>query len=258
MKQKQKISNIVFERIWKLAKIEFKLRYYENKLGLFWALLKPSTQLFIYYIAFNVLFKTGIENFALYTFTGLILWEFFVEGSLGLIAILQTKKYLYEYSNMSKVEIYLASIVSISLGFLFNCVILMFFIYLSNTTVGWNILYLPLIFLNLFIFTFGLSMILSNVYVLVKDIQQIWVLINQAFMWVSPIFFSDLLIKEKIGNIEFFNPLFGILVNFRNILLFNKAPDFYLLLLNMGHAILIIIIGLVMLRQIGKKAAELI
>ena len=29
------------ERLWLLAKIEFKLRYYENKLGLLWALIKP-------------------------------------------------------------------------------------------------------------------------------------------------------------------------------------------------------------------------
>jgi len=26
-----------YERLWLLAKIEFKLRYYENKLGLLWA-----------------------------------------------------------------------------------------------------------------------------------------------------------------------------------------------------------------------------
>ena len=29
------------ERLWLMAKIEFKLRYYENKLGLLWALIKP-------------------------------------------------------------------------------------------------------------------------------------------------------------------------------------------------------------------------
>ena len=40
------------ERIWLLAKIEFKLRYYENKLGLLWALIKPLLQMAIYYVAF--------------------------------------------------------------------------------------------------------------------------------------------------------------------------------------------------------------
>ena len=38
------------ERIWLLAKIEFKLRYYENKLGLLWALIKPISDIFIYSI----------------------------------------------------------------------------------------------------------------------------------------------------------------------------------------------------------------
>ena len=32
------------------GKIEFKLRYYENALGLLWALIKPITSLLMYYI----------------------------------------------------------------------------------------------------------------------------------------------------------------------------------------------------------------
>lgn len=46
-----------YERLWLLAKIEFKLRYYENKLGLFWALLKPIMDICVYYVAFKLILK---------------------------------------------------------------------------------------------------------------------------------------------------------------------------------------------------------
>lgn len=105
------------ERIWLLAKIEFKLRYYENKLGLFWALIKPLMDIAIYYVVFQIILKQNIPAFASYLFIGLILWNFFVESTTGTIQILSTKKYLYEYSNMNKLEIYVSTLLSTSIGF---------------------------------------------------------------------------------------------------------------------------------------------
>src|SRR5687767_1665844 len=82
------------ERLWLLAKIEFKLRYYENKLGLLWALLKPIMDICIYYIVFQVVLQQNIPAFASYLFIGLILWNFFIESTSGTVALLHTKKYL--------------------------------------------------------------------------------------------------------------------------------------------------------------------
>src|ERR1700709_123744 len=117
------------ERIWLLAKIEFKLRYYENRLGLFWALLKPVMDMCIYYVAFKIVLKTDVPSFASYIFIALVIWNFFLESTTGTIQVLHTKKYLYEYSNMNKIEIYISTLLANSIGFLFN---LMMFILFYN------------------------------------------------------------------------------------------------------------------------------
>ena len=121
-----KRSNKV-ERLWLLAKIEFKLRYYENKLGLLWALIKPLMDIVIYYVVFQIIMQQNIPAFASYLFIGLILWNFFVESTTGTIQILNTKKYLYEYSNMNKMEIYVSTLLSNSIGFFFNFMMFLFF-----------------------------------------------------------------------------------------------------------------------------------
>src|SRR6266513_2655033 len=115
------------ERLWLLAKIEFKLRYYENKLGLLWALIKPLLDIAIYYIVFQTILKQNIPAFASYLFIGLILWNFFVESTTGTIQILSVKKYLYEYSNMNKLEIYVSTLFSNSIGFFFNLLMFLLF-----------------------------------------------------------------------------------------------------------------------------------
>ncbi|WP_431211987.1 ABC transporter permease [Puia sp. P3] len=106
-----------FERLWLLAKIEFKLRYYENKLGLLWALIKPIMDMCIYYVAFKIIMKSDVPSFASYLFIGLILWNFFIESTAGTVQILNTKKYLYEYSNMNKLEIYVSTLMANSIRF---------------------------------------------------------------------------------------------------------------------------------------------
>src|SRR5215469_12128053 len=125
------------ERLWLLAKIEFKLRYYENKLGLLWAFIKPVLDIVIYYVVFQIILKQNIPAFASYLFIGLILWNFFVESTTGTIQILNTKKYLYEYSNMNKIEIYVSTLLSNSIGFFFNFVMfLIFYNLIEKRSVG--------------------------------------------------------------------------------------------------------------------------
>src|ERR1044072_253744 len=115
------------ERLWLLAKIEFKLRYYENKLGLLWALIKPLMDIAIYYVVFQTIMQQNVPAFASYLFIGLIIWNFFLESTSGTVQILNTKKYLYEYSNMNKMEIYVSTLLSNSIGFFFNFVMFMLF-----------------------------------------------------------------------------------------------------------------------------------
>jgi len=186
------------------------------------------------------------------------MWEFFIETTVGLTLILQTKRYLYEYSNMSKLEIYMASMLSSSLGFGFNFLILLLFLVFGGIGVGINILYLPLIFIIAFIFFFGISLILSNIFIIAKDINQIWPLTSHFMMWLSPIFFASEILSSRIPGINFINPMFGIITNFRNVTMYNLPPDFMLLGINSLHALFAIAIGLLLLKKIGKKASEIL
>src|SRR5215510_901758 len=161
------------ERLWLLAKIEFKLRYYENKLGLLWALLKPLLDIFIYYVVFQVVLKQNIPAFASYLFIGLILWNFFLESTTGTIQILNSKKYLYEYSNMNKLEIYVSTLFSNSIGVFFNFIMfLIFYNFIEKDSIGLSVynFWIVIIFVNLFVLSLGVSLILSTIYIIAKDI----------------------------------------------------------------------------------------
>ena len=246
------------ERIWLLAKIEFKLRYYENKLGLLWALIKPLVQMAIYYVAFAVILQVSVPNYAVYLFIGLIVWGVFTESTSGMIVVLKTKKYLYEYSNMSKLDIYLSSQLSIIIGFMFNLVVFVIALYIDGLSLGVNVLWFPFVFLNLFIFSIGTSMILSNLFLIAKDIKQIWGLVIMFLFWISPLLYHYERIAETLPILNYINPLAGIIINFRQTLMYNLPPDLKLLALNFVHGIVVVLIGMIMVKKIGSRASEIL
>jgi ABC-type polysaccharide/polyol phosphate export permease len=247
------------ERLWLLAKIEFKLRYYENKLGLFWALLKPLLDIFIYYVVFQIVIKQNIPAFASYLFIGLILWNFFVESTTGTIQILNTKKYLYEYSNMNKIEIYVSTLLSNAIGFFFNFIMfLIFYTFLEKESTGLSLynFWILAVFLNLFILSLGMSLILSTLYIIAKDISQIWIVITSFLFFLSPIFFKLSTFKEALPSFDYGNPVAGIIINARRVMMEHQDPDFQLMGFNYAYAIFLLLIGLIFLNRLGSKAAE--
>jgi ABC-type polysaccharide/polyol phosphate export permease len=248
-----------FERVWMLAKIEFKLRYYENKLGLLWALLKPVLDICIYYIAFKIILKQNIPAFASYLFTGLICWNFFVECTTGTVQILHTKKYLYEYSNMNKLEIYISTLMSNSIGFFFNFVMfLIFYAFIEGQSNGlsfYNLWIIPL-FLNLFILSLAFSLILSTIYTVAKDINQIWQVFTAFLFFLSPIFYKLTTFKEALPFFDYVNPIAGIIINVRRVMMEKQGPDPQLFIFDIIYASILLLLGMALLNKLGAKAAE--
>jgi len=246
------------ERFWLLSKIEFKLRYYENALGLLWALMKPISEIFIYYIAFEVIMKQGVPHFVSFLFLGFILWNFFVESTSGTIQLLATKKYLYEYTNMNKLEIYLSVIGSNIIGFMFNFIMFMlYYLFIdSNTHLTWHSVFIIPIVINMVIFSLAFSLILSNLFVLFKDIQQIWAIIVGLGLWISPILFKLDTLRERLPGVDYINPISGIVINARRVILDNQLPEWDLFQWSILYSFFFLFLGLYLLKNIGSKAAE--
>lgn len=228
-----------------------------------WALIKPLTDITIYYIAFEVVIKQHIPSFVAYLFVGLIVWNFFVESTTGTVQILKNKKFLYEYNNMEKIDIYLSTILSNCIGLSFN--LAMFFAYflfvdrgITNLhTIDFvNYWYLIPLFLTLFVLAISFSMILSSIYIQAKDIHQIWQVSAGLLFILTPIVFKT---EDYIRALPLFaeiNPMAGLVINFRRVIMQNLPPDFYLMGLDMAYAAVALVAGLLLLRKWGSKAAE--
>jgi ABC-type polysaccharide/polyol phosphate export permease len=61
---------------------------------------------------------------------------------------------------------------------------------------------------------------------------------------------------EKLPGFDYGNPLAGIIINARRVMMEGIPPDFKLLGYDLGYAIIILFFGLLLLNKLGAKAAE--
>jgi ABC-type polysaccharide/polyol phosphate export permease len=160
---------------------------------------------------------------------------------------------------MNKIEIYVSTLLSNSIGFFFNFMMfLIFYNFLEKESTGLSIqnFWIPAIFLNLFILALGMSLILSTIYIVAKDISQIWMVFTSFLFFLSPIFYKLSTFEQRLPRFEYLNPIAGIIINARRVMMEHTPPNFKLLGFDYAYAILLLLLGLMFLNKLGSKAAE--
>jgi len=251
-------ENNRFERIWKLSQVDFKRRYYNDKLGMFWAFLNPLFKIFIYYIVFVYVLDRGQDNFVLFLFAGLLLFSSFSEATNKSLNVYKSKRYLFENIQFEKIDLFVSCVISVFIGLSFNLFIYLCFVVIFGIPLSITLFYLPFLLLNLFLLSTGVSLLLSTLQIYFKDIKHVWSIVLLAGFWSSAIFFPAEQILDFAPYLVFLNPLIGIIENLRIISIDGTSPNMYWMAVNYMTSFFILSIGYISFNKFSHKAIELL
>jgi ABC-2 type transport system permease protein len=197
-----------YSDIWKhrdllaqLTRREIRSKYKASALGIVWSLIKPLTQLLIYYFAIGQVLGAArsIPDFAVFVFGGLTLWGFFTE-----VLSLSPQTLLGNGSIVKKVyvprELFTLSMMGNALlNFAIQCILLFGLAFLTGARplIG-MIGYGALGFAIILILSFGLGLLISAINVYVRDVEHFVGVILAIFFWLSPVVYSFAFVKQII------------------------------------------------------------
>lgn len=248
-----------FERLWKIAQVDFKKNFYNSKLGLLWAFLNPLLRLSIYYFAFTFLMervREGIDNFALFLFSALIFWMEFTRTLKRGMKVLDQKRYLIENIKINKIDLFISLGISSLMAFSFNITAYLIIAFILGTKISSSILILPILIINLYLITLGLCMILSVIYLGLRDIVHLVDILILFGFWTSGVIFPTEKVLVKFPVLYYTNPFMGLFSNVRSILVYNTEINYAILSINFMIGICIYIIGFQVLTSYSQKAFE--
>ena len=187
--------------ISELVRTDFKLRYQGSVLGYAWSLLRPLLIFIILYIVFVKFLKlgNGVPHYPVYLLLGIVMWNFFSELTSQGLGSIVARGDLIRKIKIPRWIIIISSSFAAVINLSLNLVVIAIFMILNHVTVGVNILWAPLIFLEVYIFSLGLSFLLSAGFVKFRDLSYIWEVLLQAGFYLTPILYP----LSRITNVSF-------------------------------------------------------
>lgn len=227
-------------------KNEFVTRFARSKLGGFWMILQPLSQVLIYALILSAVLSAklpGIESqyaYAIYLTAGFLGWMLFSE------IINRCLNLFIEQGNlMKKMKFPKITLPTIVVGSaLLNNVMLLVAILVVFAALGHfptvQILWLPVLTIAMVALALGLGLVLGILNVFIRDIGQAVPILLQVAFWFTPIVYPVNIIPERLQQLVAFNPIYPIIRGYHDVLVYGQAP-------HLGQVMLIMTIGLVIL-----------
>ena len=242
--------------IEQLVTRDFKVKYKRSVLGIAWSLLYPILMMTVMTIIFSNFFKftTPGVSYPAYLLIGITYFNYFSEasnlamstivGNFGLINKVYLPKYVFP----------LTKCLFVGINFLLSMIPLYLILFISDTGLCWQHIFLPYSFLCLFMFTLGMGLLLSALTVFLRDMLYIYGIIIQLWTYLTPLFYDLSIIDNPIIlALLKLNPMYQYVTFARAIMLYHETPAPELWFGCAVSAILVLVIGTVVFRKNQDK-----
>ena len=222
--------------IWHLAQRDLRSRYKRSVLGWLWSLINPAATLAIFSVVFGSILRVmppemanGMQVFALFLFSGLVVWNLFNSTVNGSMTALQGAGPLLSKVYFPPACPAIAHTITVIIQALLEFAILAA-VMLVVGNLGWQVIALPVLIVFVVLFSLGVGLVVSIYNVFFRDVTYLLTIALQALFYATPIIYTVDMVPDRLGFVPVralveLNPLTH-MVNFsRDIFYLQQLPS---------------------------------
>jgi ABC-2 type transport system permease protein len=213
-----------------LAVTDFKIRFYDSALGYLWTLMRPLLFFGVLFVVFSLIVKVGeeVEHYPSMLVSGIVLFFFFSESTTRSVTSVVDSETLVRKISFPRLVIPLSAVLTHAFFLGLNLVAVLVFFAIDGVELRaswWQLI--PLLLL-LFVFTVGVSTILSVLFVPARDVKPIWEVVAQALFYFTPVLYPISLVADEsefLAHVAMCNPLAAIVQQSRHAMISPSEPS---------------------------------
>lgn len=241
--------------IYQLIRRDIVARYKRSILGILWTMLQPLGIMIVLTLVFSSLFG-GASDYPSYLLSGLIAWTFFAQTTTESIHQSVWGGALMRRINVPYTVFPVSSVGTGVVNLILSLVPLFLILLITQKPITWAVLFLPIPLVLLTAFALGVGLMLSSLAVRFPDISQMYQIIVQAWMYLTPIMYPETIIPESYRHwVLRLNPMYYLIKMFRTPIYEGTLPSLETVLIGAGISLLTLMIGWIYFSHQADKFA---
>lgn len=223
---------------------DFSVKYKRSYLGFLWTVINPLMTMIVMSTVFAYVFRIQIEYYALYLIIGNVVFNYFGESTqLALTSIVGSGQ-LIKKVYMPKCIFPLSKVMFSFVNFLITLIpvaIVMMYYRIPLTS---YILVLPIVLLCLFLFSFGIGLVLATLQVTLRDTQYLYGILLTLWTYLTPIFYTMESLSPSMQKVMVYNPMYIYIDAVRKLLIYHTIPVSSQMFGGLLYAVVAFVIGI--------------
>jgi len=235
-------------------------RYTQTILGILWIILLPLAQSLILSFVFDQFLHMDVGDVPFISFflAALVPWSFFNQSIMN-----STLSVTGMISLINQIYFPREILVLVKLGeTLVDTVFVLIALVVIDLMVGIlpNIyyIYLPILFFITICFTLGLTLFISYLSVLIRDIPQLLFVILQLLFYLTPIVYPESFIPAQFRLLILINPLAPIVQAYRDIIAYQRMPNWVSLYYPLVVSLVLLYLGYSFFKANERRLADFV
>lgn len=218
-----------------------KAEYRNTLLGYVWWILDPLLMGVVYYFLRVVVLGMEGDHIGAFLIIGLVAWKWItsaiktsarsITGKSGIITQVYLPKALFPFGTT----------MTQAVNFSFGLIVIVFALAFYRLVPGLEVLWFPVIFIVQFMFLSAISLVLAYYSTFVRDIENVLNHIIRFWFYGSPVIWETGRLPAEYHYLLDLNPATAFLMGYRNIFMYQAAPDVSrLFLIGIGSFVIIV------------------
>jgi ABC-2 type transport system permease protein len=189
--------------------------------------MRPLLFFGVLYLVFSQVIRFGdqIPDYPMVLLVNIVLFLFFSESTGNAVRSVINRESLVRKMQFPRMVIPVSTVLTSALNLATNLVAVFVFLLAYGIDPRWEWLLLPLLIVPLILFTSGVAMILSSLYVTFRDVAPIWAVFSQLLFYATPVLYTfEQADPGWQRHVMMSNPLACILEQARRWLVDGSAP----------------------------------